>query len=114
MAKSIKMVRNHLTHHFTFTAPYGNDTTAYVMKPLTGTASLGFAYADGVDYADVPQNDKYFFADKDLGTKGRIRADGSDLVVLPKPANLILTCAAANTKESLIRFEVRGELVGNK
>ena len=84
------------------------------MKPLTGTASLGFAYADGVDYADVPQNDKYFFADKDLGTKGRIRADGSDLVVLPKPANLILTCAAANTKESLIRFEVRGELVGNK
>lgn len=156
MAKSIKMVRNHLTHHFTSTAPYGNDTsrthwlttneagivessldkkaieagdkvvlaslpegfcmadaTLYVMKPLTGNASLGFEYVDGEDDKDVPQNDKYFFADKDVGTKSRIRADGSDLVVLPKDAYLILTCASAHTKESIVRVEVRGELMGN-
>ena len=148
-------VNQPLTHHYTYTAPYGNaterthqlvtndkgiaqnsnekaaieagdvvilgelpegfcmtDATVFVMKGFTGAASLGFEYADGIDHPDVPQDDKYFFEDKVIADAARIRADGSKLYVLPKPANLILTCAAANTKASELRVVVNGELVG--
>ncbi|MGP9490831.1 hypothetical protein [Psychrobacter sp. AOP7-B1-24] len=80
----------------------------------TVTGSLGFAYEDGEDDTDVPQDDEYFVAaGADLATAGRLRADGSKLVVLPKPARLILTLAgAANAKASDITVTVSGELTG--
>lgn len=92
------------------------DAQVFVTTGMTATitASLGFAYTDGEDDADVPQDDEYFIAaGADLATAGRLRADGSTLVVLPKPAQLILTLAgAANTKTSEIYVLVSGEMTG--
>lgn len=94
------------------------DAQLFVSTGMTAaiTGSLGFVYEDGEDDADVPQNAEHFIAaGADLATKGRVRADGADLVILPKPARLILTLAgAANAKASSIRVSVSGELTGNK
>lgn len=94
------------------------DAQLFVGTGMTAaiTGSLGFVYEDGEDDADVPQNAEHFIAaGADLATKGRVRADGADLVILPKPARLILTLAgAANAKASSIRVSVSGELTGNK
>lgn len=83
------------------------------MTALT-TASLGFAYEDGIDDTAVPQDAAYFIkAGADLATAGRLRANGSKLVVLPKPARLILTLAGAtNAKAADITVLVSGELTG--
>ena len=80
----------------------------------TVTGKLGFAYADGINDTAVPQDDAYFIAaGADLATAGRLRANGSKLVVLPKPARLILTLAgAANAKAADIKVVVTGELTG--
>lgn len=92
------------------------DAQVFVTTGMTEavTGSLGFAYADGEDDDKVPQDKEYFLAaGADLATAGRLRADGSKLVVLPKPARLILTLAgAANAKESEIKVTVSGELTG--
>lgn len=92
------------------------DAQVFVTEGMsdTVTGSLGFAYEDGEDDADVPQDAEYFIkAGADLATAGRLRADGSKLVVLPKPARLILTLAgAANAKASDITVTVSGELTG--
>lgn len=92
------------------------DAQVFVTEGMTATmtGSLGFAYADGIDDTDVPQDAEYFVkAGADLATAGRLRADGSKLVVLPKPARLILTLAGAtNAKESDITVTVSGELTG--
>lgn len=92
------------------------DAQVFITKGLSATitGSLGFAYEDGVDDIDVPQDAEYFIkAGADLATAGRLRADGSNLVVLPKPARLILTLAgAANAKEADIKVTVTGELTG--
>ena len=92
------------------------DAQVFITEGLSATVTgkLGFAYEDGVDDIDVPQDDAYFIkAGADLATAGRLRADGSNLVVLPKPARLILTLAgAANTKEADIKVTVTGELTG--
>ena len=92
------------------------DAQVFITKGLsaTVTGSLGFAYADGEDDADVPQDAEYFIkAGADLATAGRLRADGDNLVVLPKSARLILTLAgAANAKEADIKVTVTGELTG--
>lgn len=146
---------NDMTHHFTFTAPYGNNTVRYhrlstattgiidqglEKKPIgagdvvvlgdipegmvltdaivsvvigfTGTASLGFRYKDGKDHDKIKQNDKYFFDAKDVSAVGVIRADKQTLDKLPKDAELIMTFAGANTKQSELRVAVMGELVG--
>lgn len=85
--------------------------TAGMTKTVTG--SLGFAYEDGTDSTGVPQDAAYFGADLDLATAGRVRATGTKLVKLPKPARLILTTAvAANAKASDIKVLVTGELIG--
>ena len=86
--------------------------TTGMTAPITG--SLGFAYADGVNDAGVPQDTAYFIkAGADLATAGRLRANGSKLVVLPKPARLILTLAGTtNAKASDITVTVSGELTG--
>jgi hypothetical protein len=79
------------------------------------TGSLGFAYEDGVDSAEVPQDAAYFGSGLALATAARVRATGSKLAVLPKPARLILTTAgAANAKASDIAVLVFGEQVGPK
>lgn len=92
------------------------DAQAFVTTGMTATVtgSLGFAYEDGVDDIDVPQDAAYFIkAGADLATAGRLRANGSKLVILPKPARLILTLAgAANAKASDITVMVSGELTG--
>lgn len=65
---------------------------------------LGFEYADGVDDADVPQDDDYFGAAMVLDAAGVLRkATTTKPVTLPKDANLILTTGgAANAKASRI------------
>lgn len=79
----------------------------------TITGSLGFKYEDGVDSTDVPQDAAYFGSGLNLASIGRVRAAGSKLVTLPKPARLILTTAvAANAKASDIKVLVYGELKG--
>lgn len=92
------------------------DAQVFVTEGMTATVtgSLGFAYEDGEDDTDVPQDAEYFVAaGADLATAGRLRADGSKLVVLPKPARLILTLAGAdNAKASDITVTVSGELTG--
>lgn len=92
------------------------DAQVFVTTGMTATmtGSLGFAYADGEDDTDVPQDAAYFIkAGANLATAGRLRANGSKLVVLPKPARLILTLAGAtNAKESDITVTVSGELTG--
>lgn len=94
------------------------DAQLFVMEAMTTgvTAKLGFKYEDGEDDADVPQDDEHFIAaGADLATAGRIRADGGNLVILPKTARLILTVAgAAVDKASKIRVVVTGELTGSK
>lgn len=92
------------------------DAQVFVTTGMTATVtgSLGFAYEDGEDDDKVPQDAEYFLAaGADLATAGRLRADGSKLVVLPKPARLILTIAgAANDQVSDITVTVSGELTG--
>ncbi|OLU22959.1 hypothetical protein BVH03_22175 [Pseudomonas sp. PA15(2017)] len=92
-----------------------DDAQILVTTGMTATitGSLGFAYEDGVDDAGVPQDAAYFGAGIDLAAAGRKRTTGSKLVVLPKPARLILTTAvAANAKASAINVLVSGELQG--
>ena len=92
------------------------DAQVFIAVGLStgATGSLGFAYEDGIDDIDVPQDAEYFLkAGANLATAGRLRANGNKLVVLPKPARLILTLAGAdNTKEADIKVTVTGELTG--
>lgn len=92
-----------------------DDALLVVTTGMTATitGSLGFAYEDGTDSAEAPQDAAYFGAGLDLATAGRVRATGTKLVKLPKPARLILTTAvAANAKASDINVLVTGELIG--
>ena len=78
------------------------------------TGKLGFAYADGVDRADVPQNDAYFGTGYALSSAAVLRKTATTAPVrLPKEARLILTTGgAANAKASLIDVRIAGELTG--
>lgn len=79
------------------------------------TGSLGFKYEDGVDDTTAPQDAAYFGSGLALATAARVRAAGSKLITLPKPARLILTTGgAANAKASDINVLVTGELTGPK
>lgn len=92
-----------------------DDAQIIVTTGMTAsvTGSLGFKYADGVDDTDVPQDAAYFISAGNINTAGRVRATGSKLVTLPKPARLILTTGgAANAKASDIKVIVSGELKG--
>ena len=91
------------------------DAQMIVTTGMSATikGNLGFKYADGVDVADARQDASYFVKDGDLATAGRVRANGSKLLTLPKSARLILTVAgAANAKASEIQVIVTGELKG--
>lgn len=86
------------------------DSEAIVKTGMTATvtASLGFAYADGVDSTAVPQSANYFGAGITVATAGRYRnATSNTSVTLPKDAWLTLTTAvAANAKASEIEVIV--------
>ena len=59
-------------------------------------ADVGFAYADGVDSTEVPQDADYFFAAADLNTAARLRTPTANAAVrLPKAAYLTLTVKGA-------------------
>jgi len=92
------------------------DASLFVTTGMTATATgkLGFVYEDGEDSTAVPQGDAYFVkSGADLATASRVRANGSRLVILPKPARLVLTLAgASNAKASDLTAVVIGELTG--
>ena len=91
------------------------DAQVIITTALTAsvTGSLGFKYVDGVDSTEVPQDAAYFISAGALSSAGRLRANGSKLAVLPKPARLILTTGgAANAKASEVNILVMGELKG--
>ena len=92
-----------------------DDALVVVTTGMTATitGSLGFEYEDGTDSTEVPQDAAYFGAGLNLATAGRVRATGTKLVKLPKPAILTLTTAvAANAKVSDVKVLVTGELLG--
>jgi hypothetical protein len=93
-----------------------DDAVAIVSTGMTATitGSLGFAYEDGLDSTEAPQDAAYFGAGLNLAAAARVRATGAKApVVLPKPARLILTTAVvANAKASQIDVLVTGELIG--
>lgn len=92
------------------------DATLKVSTAFTAlvVGKLGFAYADGVDSADVPQDDDYFAAAATLHTVGVYRQSTAVAPVrLPKEANLVLVCSgAANAKAAQLDVIVTGELTG--
>ena len=75
------------------------DSLSIVSAVFLGTAKVGFAYIDGVDDTNVPQNDSYFHAALALSAQGRTRANNLAVkpVQLYKDAYLIVTPAAAQT-----------------
>ena len=79
-------------------------------------ADIGFAYADGVDSTEAPQDAAYFGAGLVLNAAGRLRcATAKAPVNLPKEAFLVLTTGgAANAKASRIDVIVHGERMGPK
>lgn len=88
------------------------DSEVIVKTGMTATitADMGFAYADGVDDAVVPQDDDYFGDGIDVAAAARLRnARPLSSVTLPKEAWLTLTTAvAANAKASELEIIVFG------
>ena len=62
------------------------------------TANIGFAYVDGVDDTNVPQDADYFGAAVATSSQARLAAANATVspVVLPKDAYLILTVGGAD------------------
>lgn len=62
------------------------------------TAKIGFEYADGVDSAEVPQDDDYFHAALATSAAGRTAANNTAVmpVKLPKDALLTLVVGGAD------------------
>lgn len=93
----------------------GGTTLVNVGMTATITGKLGFKYEDGVDDANVPQDDAYFGTGITIATAGRYGSTNTKLLTLPKPARLILTTAVAvNAKISDLKFLISGEMTGNK
>jgi hypothetical protein len=76
-----------------------DDALGIVSDAFTAlsTGKIGFEYVDGVDDADVPQDDDYFFAALSLAAAGRTRANNTGVrpVLLPKDAYLTLVNGGA-------------------
>ena len=90
------------------------DSLVVVSKAVSGLAgSLGFAYEDGVDDADVPQDDAHFGAQLNLSAAARLRCTTSKpMLRLPKEAWLTLTLTGAPTGEGVVDIAVFGERLG--
>lgn len=78
------------------------------------TATLGFAYVDGVDDSAVPQDADYFAAALSTASTGISRKSNvTPPVVLPKDAYLILTVGgAAHSAAGRMDIAVIGEWFG--
>lgn len=94
------------------------DAVATVSDAFTAltVGKLGFAYTDGVDSTEVPQDDDYFFgtATLTLHTLGTYRKVTSTAPVrLPKDANLVLiSSGAAHASAGVADFRITGVLGG--
>lgn len=79
------------------------------------TADIGFAYVDGVDSTDVPQDADYFFAAQSTATAARARmATAVAPVRLPKDAYVILTRkGAADSAAGVLDLIVSGVQEGS-
>jgi len=81
----------------------------------SSTIALGFAYVDGVDDSDVPQDDDYFYAAFSLNAANRTRANNTAVkpVTLPKDAYLIAT-HSAHTQNVVLEanFHIEGVMQG--
>ena len=94
------------------------DAVATVSDAFTAltVGKLGFAYTDGVDSTEVPQDDDYFFgtATLTLHTLGMYRKVTSTAPVrLPKDANLVLiSSGAAHASAGVADFRITGVLGG--
>lgn len=92
------------------------DSIHFLSDAFTATATckLGFAYVDGVDSTEVPQDADFFVAALDLNTVAITRKSNvAKPVTLPKDAYLVLdldvaTLAAAGRLD----IEVFGEIPG--
>jgi len=96
-----------------------DDAIAIVSNTFsdTSTFDLGFAYVDGVDDDDVPQDADYFFDAADYHDSVTVlrKTKGTAPVVLPKDAYLILTNnTAAQAEAGVVDFRIVGELQGPK
>jgi len=93
-----------------------HDSQVIVSDAFTAlvTASLGFAYVDGVDVAAVPQSANYFGAGLVLNAVGRLRnATTNAPVTFPKDVYLIATTAgAANAVVGVMDVMLEGVLTG--
>ena len=78
------------------------------------TASFGFAYADGVDSAELPQSATYFGAGIVLSAVGDIPVPiKAKLAALPKDAWLTMTITGAAVAEAgYMDVVIRGEQTG--
>ena len=94
------------------------DAVATVSDAFTAltVGKLGFAYTDGVNSTEVPQDDDYFFgtATLTLHTLGTYRKVTSTAPVrLPKDANLVLiSSGAAHASAGVADFRITGVLGG--
>jgi hypothetical protein len=94
------------------------DAIATVSDAFTAltVGKLGFAYVDGVDSTEVPQDDDYFFAAATLtlhtaGTYRKVTPTAP--VRLPKDANLVLVSSgAAHASVGIADFRIVGVLGG--
>lgn len=78
-------------------------------------AVVGFAYCDGVDSSDFPQDADYFSAGVELDAASRTRAENTAVAPgkLPKDAYLKLTMAtAAAASACVVDFIIYGEYKG--
>lgn len=94
-----------------------DDALSIVSNLFTAavTVAVGFAYVDGSDSSDVPQDADYFHAALALSAQSRTRANNVAVapVVLPKDAYLTLTFAgAAIDAAGVYDILVYGEMVG--
>ena len=77
------------------------------------TFDLGFAYADGVDVAAVPQDADYFFNDLDEAVGLTFKTNTTAPVTLPKDAYLtLLNNTAAQAAAGAMNILVYGIMTG--
>lgn len=94
-----------------------HDSLAIVSDAFTAvtTANIGFAYVDGVDDVDVPEDADYFNAALATNALGRTRASNTAVkpVILPKDAYVIITVAgAAHASAGLLDLIIDGIWTG--
>ena len=91
--------RFHIPENFTVTDMQVVVTTA---AGQVATFSVGFRYVDGVDVAEYPEGDDFYFASVALDAAARIRLSTAKRAVpFTKPAHLVLVAAGATLASAL-------------